>query len=927
MRPHTLILSAFGPFAGETIIDFTKFKDGIFLISGETGAGKTTIFDGICFALYGEPSGSYRKQDMLRSDFAKEDVETKVVFLFSHRNIEYKIERIPSYMRKSKRGDGMTRQSPEAVLYQDEEILETGNYQVTAKVEELLGMDRIQYQQISMIAQGEFLKLLYAKGKERSEIFRKIFGTGYLYEFQEKIKRRHLSCKYEYSNIQDTLLEQEDSVYIPKDEPEYKIYKEYYKQKHQIPEFLDIVNRYHNRKQKEYEVLREQKEKDEQIWNEQKIVYSRMKDKTEEAKKLKLLIKELSEDEKEAKRQQRLIKKQYDKIQKDAPKLHKKELRVVEIEKQTKQYKELENLVKKQESYQNVKQRYENQREELNQKKEKEQQREKTIAEFLGQTEEIEEQYDELQKEELRMSVREKQLKELCKDKEKYLKELVVYEKEMKIYEKIRLERRKLKDRLSDWQDQYDCNQAGLLARTLIEGKPCPVCGSTIHPNVAQFKESDITQELLKNLREQTEEIDQEYNTVFSKVRQRKGMVEAQRENLCRKSGKEPENFEEIDQLYEETIKEYKKIKKAFECIERQKEKIADQRDKIEKSKQKQKSYDEKINELLEKIHEKDILYKEVGAGIFEIKKNLLYKSFKEANEAKQQLLDEIAKTHETADEIKNKREIIQRQEVQIIAAREEKEKNLQELTVWLEQMRSSKEEFIDLKKFESKLNREQKQIQKQTEVLEQLNKQILLNKQTADLMGKKLVEYKEAEENYTLLKDLSDTANGEQKGKIKVSFERFVQSVYFDRILSAANQRLAVMSEQRYFLIRKEENDNKKGSSGLELEILDEWTGKKRNIRSLSGGESFKAALSLALGLSDVIQNKKGGITVDTIFIDEGFGTLDGDSLNKAIQIIHSLSLEGNKLVGIISHVEELKEQIDQKIEVYKDHAGSKVK
>lgn len=927
MRPHTLILSAFGPFAGETIIDFTKFKDGIFLISGETGAGKTTIFDGICFALYGEPSGSYRKQDMLRSDFAKEDVETKVVFLFSHRNIEYKIERIPSYMRKSKRGDGMTRQSPEAVLYQDEEILETGNYQVTAKVEELLGMDWIQYQQISMIAQGEFLKLLYAKGKERSEIFRKIFGTGYLYEFQEKIKRRHLSCKYEYSNIQDTLLEQEDSVYIPKDEPEYKIYKEYYKQKHQIPEFLDIVNRYHDRKQKEYEVLREQKEKDEQIWNEQKIVYSRMKDKTEEAKKLKLLIKELSEDEKEAKRQQRLIKKQYDKIQKDAPKLHKKELRVVEIEKQTKQYKELENLVKKQESYQNVKQRYENQREELNQKKEKEQQREKTIAEFLGQTEEIEEQYDELQKEELRMSVREKQLKELCKDKEKYLKELVVYEKEMKIYEKIRLERRKLKDRLSDWQDQYDCNQAGLLARTLIEGNPCPVCGSTIHPNVAQFKESDITQELLKNLREQTEEIDKEYNTIFSKVRQRKGMVEAQRENLCRKSGKEPENFEEIDQLYEETIKEYKKIKKAFECIERQKEKIADQRDKIEKSKQKQKFYDEKINELLEKIHEKDILYKEVGAGIFEIKKNLLYKSLKEANETKQQLLDEIAKTHETADEIKNKREIIQRQEVQIIAAREEKEKNLQELTVWLEQMRSSKEEFIDLKKFESKLNREQKQIQKQTEVLEQLNKQILLNKQTADLMGKKLVEYKEAEENYTLLKDLSDTANGEQKGKIKVSFERFVQSVYFDRILSAANQRLAVMSEQRYYLLRKEENDNKKGSSGLELEILDEWTGKKRNIRSLSGGESFKAALSLALGLSDVIQNKKGGIMVDTIFIDEGFGTLDGDSLNKAIQIIHSLSLEGNKLVGIISHVEELKEQIDQKIEVYKDHAGSKVK
>ena len=927
MRPHTLILSAFGPFAGETIIDFTKFKDGIFLISGETGAGKTTIFDGICFALYGEPSGSYRKQDMLRSDFAKEDVETKVVFLFSHRNIEYKIERIPSYMRKSKRGDGMTRQSPEAVLYQDEEILETGNYQVTAKVEELLGMDRIQYQQISMIAQGEFLKLLYAKGKERSEIFRKIFGTGYLYEFQEKIKRRHLSCKYEYSNIQDTLLEQEDSVYIPKDEPEYKIYKEYYKQKHQIPEFLDIVNRYHNRKQKEYEVLREQKEKDEQIWNEQKIVYSRMKDKTEEAKKLKLLIKELSEDEKEAKRQQRLIKKQYDKIQKDAPKLHKKELRVVEIEKQTKQYKELENLVKKQESYQNVKQRYENQREELNQKKEKEQQREKTIAEFLAQTEEIEEQYDELQKEELRMSVREKQLKELCKDKEKYLKELVVYEKEMKIYEKIRLERRKLKDRLSDWQDQYDCNQAGLLARTLIEGKPCPVCGSTIHPNVAQFKESDITQEMLRALREETELIDRQYNTAFAKVKQSKGIVEICKEQLCKKSGKRSEEFEKLDEIYEISLRQYKKVKKEFERIKKQKEKIAEQRVKVEKSKERQLNYVEKLQEIAGKSHEKDSLYKQTEARIEEICKNLEYKTYKDASEEQQRLSDEIDQMKFNKEEIEKKKESVEIQGVHIKAAIEEKENTLSSVTKQLEEHKEMNEEISDFRKFETKLHQMKKEIQKQNQNLEQLNQHISVNEQSIRFMDKKMEEYKETEMNYTLLKDLSDTANGEQKGKTKISFERFVQSVYFDLILAAANERLSVMSEQRYYLLRKEENDINKGSSGLELEILDEWTGKRRNVRSLSGGESFKAALSLALGLSDVIQNKKGGIQVDTIFIDEGFGTLDADSLNKAMQIINSLSLEGNKLVGIISHVDELKDQIDQKIEVYKDHAGSKIK
>ena len=283
--------------------------------------------------------------------------------------------------------------------------------------------------------------------------------------------------------------------------------------------------------------------------------------------------------------------------------------------------------------------------------------------------------------------------------------------------------------------------------------------------------------------------------------------------------------------------------------------------------------------------------------------------------------------TENSKEEIEKKKESVEIQGVHIKAAIEEKENTLSSVTKQLEEHKEMNEEISDFRKFETKLHQMKKEIQKQNQNLEQLNQHISVNEQSIRFMDKKMEEYKETEMNYTLLKDLSDTANGEQKGKTKISFERFVQSVYFDLILAAANERLSVMSEQRYYLLRKEENDINKGSSGLELEILDEWTGKRRNVRSLSGGESFKAALSLALGLSDVIQNKKGGIQVDTIFIDEGFGTLDADSLNKAMQIINSLSLEGNKLVGIISHVDELKDQIDQKIEVYKDHAGSKVK
>ena len=533
MRPQKLILSAFGPFAEETVIDFTRFKDGIFLISGETGAGKTTIFDGICFALYGEPSGSYRKQDMLRSDFAKDETETKVVFLFSHRKKQYKIERNPSYMRKSKRGDKMTRQSPYAVLYQEDEIVTTGSQQVTAQMEEILGMDRMQYQQISMITQGEFLKLLYAKGKERSEIFRKIFGTWYLYEFQEKIKRRHLSCKYEYENLGNTLLEQEDNIFVSKDAEEYEEYTRYLKQKHQIVEFMDVVKRYQYRKQQEYENFQKQKETQEELYQKQRIVFSQITEKRQKIKDIKEEIKELIVQEKENKAEQRTIKKEYDQIQKELPKLHKKELRFQELQKQIKQYKELEALEKKKESLKNAKERMIRQQEETEQKKENERQRELKLLEFLRQADEIETQYDHLQKEELKLHVQTEKNHELCKEKEAYFEKLRIYEEAGEVYDKIRMQRKEYRDRLSDWQDRYDCNQAGLLARNLIDGHPCPVCGSLHHPKTADFKESDITQEMLRALREETELIDRQYNTAFAKVKQSKGIVEICKEQLC----------------------------------------------------------------------------------------------------------------------------------------------------------------------------------------------------------------------------------------------------------------------------------------------------------------------------------------------------------------------------------------------------------
>ena len=231
-------------------------------------------------------------------------------------------------------------------------------------MEEILGMDRMQYQQISMIAQGEFLKLLYAKGKERSEIFRKIFGTWYLYEFQEKIKRRHLSCKYEYENLGNTLLEQEDNIFVSKDAEENEEYTRYLKQNQQIVEFMDVVNRYQYRKQQEYENFQKQKETQEELYQKQRIVFSQITEKRQKIKDIKEEIKELIVQEKENKAEQRAIKKEYDHIQKELPKLHKNELRFQELQKQIKQYKELEALEKKKESLKNAKERMIRQQEE-----------------------------------------------------------------------------------------------------------------------------------------------------------------------------------------------------------------------------------------------------------------------------------------------------------------------------------------------------------------------------------------------------------------------------------------------------------------------------------------------------------------------------------------------------------------------------------
>lgn len=885
MKPLKIKISAFGPYKNCIDIDFEKLgESGIFLITGDTGAGKTTIFDSISFALFGEVSGSNRPVPSVRSDFADNDTETFVELEFTHKNKKYKIRRNPAYERTKKRGEGTTKTSADASLEYDDKVI-SGTKNVDIKIEEILGINSKQFKQISMLAQGEFLKILFAESKDRTEIFRRIFDTDIYNQIAKRLADKTRIAKAELEQLKDYFAINSSNI-VWKDgiqSVQPKDVNELF-----IQEILEKLQQEIKVNSEQFGKCQEQisKQSDENSKMEKEITAQKDKnDKIDRCQKLQEEQKVLQEKQEDIKQKEILIQKSQEIINKILPKEDKKK----ELEKEISQ---------KQKVLQDISEKIE-----LGKKKEE---KFKQILELIEIIKVQFQKYSEL-----------KDGKTELEDKIRKLQVIIKEQENKKIAsenaQKLEAEWEKLSTEVLEKEKEFFKEQAGILAEKLKENEPCPVCGSLHHPNLAIKSTSVLTKEELDNLKEKEEKSRKTLTDATNKVTE----INSKIETLIKEFGEKPdvelynkkyaEISEELEKAYNQLNDNYKKIMlkdiviESFEYDifkEKITNKISKEREEFLKLQTQQEENKKQIDELLQKKEKAQNDYqntlKELGFENEEqykksVLNNLQIEIFsKEIEKYKTDVTINATKLEEIQKEIKGFEKV--------------------DLTAKIQEFNNKKQELENMRKQQMEYHR-----------IFENNNRILVDLQTnSKKLDSKIKEF-------TMVEDLSKIANGTVYGKRRIEFEQFVQASYFDMVIIEANKRLLKMTDNRFLLVRKESSERVSDKIGLELEVIDNYNGKRRDVKSLSGGEAFKAALSLALGLSDVIQSYSGGIVVDTMFIDEGFGSLDTESREQAINTLNQLT-DNHKLIGIISHVTELKERIDKKVIVTKSTGGSKI-
>lgn len=1027
MKPLNLTISAFGPFAERTEISFEKLGgQGLFLISGDTGAGKTTLFDAICFALFGETSGSNRGIDSVRSDFALPSTKTYVAFTFSHQGREYHVVRNPAYQRPKLRGEGMTSEGADAALYREEkgekETIITGFTPVKNEIETLLGVDAKQFKQICMIAQGEFLKLLYADSTERGAIFRKVFHTDLYADFQRKLKDAEKEKRIDFEDgekrllqylrqmtgeeLQRTDLHQSDTIIS---EQEARLRKEQTELAEQEMILSHLEQDIHQlelqmAEGRETERLLEQAERAKQEWN---VAAAYVEEKQMEAaylKKQRMALDHVFPVAQEVEKASSALKNWELFLQKNKEELQKAEGNLQELQEKKDAFAENKPVLEEKRiqlrKWNEEKARYirkEALEEELQQlsedKTDLEQQLFSIKEELSDQKTRIEEwKKTSLDGEKLQAEIK-LQEQTLCMKKERidavdaFIRqeaEIRQKEEELQNLRKVYLQAERAWQAAKEDADLAETlflrAQAGFLAADLEEGAACPVCGSMHHPHKAvltenapteaEWKEKQAAQEIAAKKRQQLAEEGKAEKETLLLVKKnlqegcdRLGLDVA---SLYTERDASAQDYTAVETELDEQRKKAALIEDLIPQLETLEQKVIEQENTLI----------EKEGKLIEisalfqkKMGEYNILQEQLGLlTVSEIDREstVLQQELTAAEEAETVLTMEWQKVREEKERFSA---LDQQADKEILSAEKmvaEAEKRLAEVLaeyefkdmeayrsvlverVVLEEAEAeNRNYFSDLALLKQKADtfrqqcsqKERKNISAldtQKQILEKEKKtvkeEIDLRKQETAILENLLENAKKefdlrkkAVKEYLPIMELSKTANGELTGKEKIAFEQFVQGFYFQKILQAANLRLRDMTEGRYLLLHAQRAANKRSQAGLEVEVLDHYTGKSRSVRSLSGGEAFKASLCLALGLSDVIQAHAGGVRMDAMFIDEGFGSLDDRSRDQAVEVLQKLSY-GNRLVGIISHVSELKETIDKKIIVKKGSAGSTV-
>ncbi len=917
MKPLHLTMSAFGAYAGIVEVPFERFgESGLYLVTGDTGAGKTTIFDAITFALYGESSGKIRESSMLRSDYAKPTQKTEVCLTFSYHEKIYKVERSPQYQRPKLKSEGFTTEAANAVLtYPDGKVI-TGAKQVTAAITELIGIDSTQFAQIVMIAQGDFLDLLLANTVKRSEIFRKIFNTEKIQLFQQNIKQQSLEEKRNLENLKKSIMQYVNQIACDTEEFD------------NLKNLRDNANVYTLKPL--MDSLKKAIEDDESIYDTAQINIDTVRKSLEQLSakldkaKEREAIQKRYKDAKQSLDMLEIKLKNLDSALKNAqakePERKKLQTEITKLESAMPTYIALENAEKqvKQASIQQSK--LETEKEKLISEQKMLKNRILELDELIKQSENTAVILEQLKNTEKTLNTRKNALDTVKKQREIAVDAHKKYKLSQKDFDKLYKQYEIGHKQFLEYERQFYAGQAGLLAKDLKQNTPCPVCGSLNHPNPAKLSNLAITQQELEKAKKADEKA-HECMTLSSINTARLGSVAKMEQEQMEKQVFElfgehiplsdiRMRLENADKLeHDERLNCENKIK----LCQRQ----------LEDRKAYKLEHEQKNSKLQENIIKQEKCQAELVSCMSRLSSvNAQLKTLKTQVEYETQSLAEKAliSAQNSVDMLNSELNSAQKA---VSESEQEKVKYntiIQGLSEQLAKM--PKQDTQSIQNRYNELENEQKQL---NDIHKNRFNRISINKSIYNNIKNSILKLEKQDKYCTMLKSLSDTANGEISGK-KLTFENYILAFYFEQVIAAANERFYRMTSGQYKLVRRKDGITGRSQGGLELDVMDFYTGKVRNVRTLSGGESFKASLSLALGLSDVVQLSAGGVEIDAMFIDEGFGSLDAESLDCAMRILENLAGD-KRQIGIISHVSELRNRIERKILVKRTRQGSDLK
>ncbi|HIU16371.1 MAG TPA: SMC family ATPase [Candidatus Ventricola intestinavium] len=918
MRPVRLEMSAFGPYARKTCVDFDALgTSGLYLITGDTGAGKTTIFDAITFALYGEASGQERSGAMLRSQYAEGGTDTYVELTFSLRGKTYVVRRNPEYERPRRRGTGMTTQKADALLTRPDGHVVASYRDVTQEIESLIGLTRAQFAQIGMIAQGEFKRLLLAGTEERRAILRRIFHTERFDTLQKELTSRSAQLRRDAEEAERAAVQDASRLTAPPSlEKELGPLVQ--------PMRFDALGR---AMELAWQGVREDERRRDELDERQNGLRRQsaaLSERIGRARKMEAARRELAEGTarmEQAVRREAECSKEQEAAAARRPQAEELAARIGALKDRLEDYGRADALAKAAEDARTEASRLAGEAEKTHAQRNRLHADIAKAREMVAALDDVSARQVKAEEDARRLGERRERMTRLLEAG----KELGVQAARLQRARLLDADAMKKKERLQEEYARVEAaffgTQAGLLACRLREGEPCPVCGSVHHPAPAAMEREAPTQAQLDALRASRVEAEEAAAERHAQAERTAGDHAAALRRV-REEAQELLGAFQPESLMQSARQEQEKILREERERQAESEKLKKRADDLRRTQAKIPAKEQEEQQLFEEAQQKEKRAAALTAQAEEksrqaqaLRKNLPYESETQAcfqlsgmQEQRQAILAGLERAQqawqearETLTRLKERQDTLRAQ-----LAEEGEEKEQEPLSALEAQSEALANEMTRLEEEGRALHT---RLTTNSRLLERLEEEI----READIRREKSRQ----------VAALAATAGGTIPGRDKVTLETYVQMACFDRVIARANRRLGEMTAGQYELRRRRTASNQRSQSGLDMEVVDHTNGSKRDVRTLSGGESFLASLSLALGLSDEVQSGAGGVRLDSLFVDEGFGSLDAQALSQALGVLSALT-QGERLVGIISHVEELQRRIDKKVIVTKDRAGT---